>query len=155
MKSKEECLDETLKALLESWKTEPRTPIPSEKLLESFGIAQKHEFYKSLIRKLVSDGYAEYKCPVPSDDNLDFYQKEILITLDGVFLLDNKGYVRIKERKAQDRRNRIGKDIMYYIYYAGLAIGLMVAISNGCSSAPNKKDNGKKSDSTYQHFKHN
>ena len=130
----EYCLDETLKALLKSWETEIRKPVEAEKLLADFGLPNKHEFYKSLIRRLVADKYAEFTDkPMPEDHLIKYYQEEVLITVDGVFHLDNDGYTGQKRKLTRSKNNKLAKEILHYLYYIAATIGIIVALNGGCS----------------------
>lgn len=103
MKPMHECLDITLRQLVKDWDNygDERVQLRCEELLRSFELSdrwRKHEFFKRLIKKLVTDGYAQHKDNREYNyEDLDDFQKNTIITIEGYhFITEENGYTQIK-----------------------------------------------------------
>lgn len=113
MKPMYECLDITLRQLVKDWDNygDERVQLRCEELLRSFELSdrwRKHEFFKRLIKKLVTDGYAQHKDNREYNyDDLDDFQKNTIITIEGYyFITEENGYTQIKINQTSEN-NRV------------------------------------------------
>lgn len=108
MKPIEYCLDRILDELKISWEDAARPPLKAEQLLTEFEApAGRHEFFKSIILKLVNDGYAYFMHdPIPTmNDPLDWFTKRTMLTAEGLYLISEGGYQKRKiNRDAENTR---------------------------------------------------
>lgn len=108
MKPIEYCLDRVLIELKRSWENTARPPLDSEQLLTEFEVPLgRHEFFKSIVLKLVNDGYAHFLVrEIPTvTDPLDWFTKRVMLTADGLYFISAGAYQQKKiSRDAQNTR---------------------------------------------------
>lgn len=100
MKPIEYCLDSILIALRANWDNfNERKFLNCEILLADMGFVdryRKHEFFIGLIEKLVNDNNAEFidHHQRGEKNNIDYYQQNSIITVQGFYLINNGGYTQ-------------------------------------------------------------
>lgn len=111
MQSMEFCLDAILLKLVRDWNNygDERLELNAEDLLTSFDLPpqyRKHEFFVRLIDRLIRDGYAEIINSRPAESKIDIYQRNIIVTIEGYFLITQEGgYTQKKiNRDAENTR---------------------------------------------------
>ena len=99
--------------LVKNWNKpdEERDYLKGAELLKQFelpDLMQKHEFFKRLLHRLINDGYAEELTdyPIQKRDSLEWYQKAVVITIEGYYFITEKnGYTQ----RAINEANRISR----------------------------------------------
>lgn len=110
MESIEYCLDVLLKRLDQNWKPSERDHLNVNEFLTEMGYPIRHEYFISLIDKLISDGYTKLS---PTDETLneiDLYQKRTIITIEGhYFVKENRSFVVEKRLRDTEKDRQFNK----------------------------------------------
>lgn len=128
----EDCLDKILEELKKSWDRQDRPKLNATSLLSEFGIPQdRHEMFKSLINKMVEDGYVDFidKVDNPKSASLEAYEGRTMLTALGYYFIADKGYTEASKRKKSQKRTQNLKDWLLIIgtWLAGLGAIFLVA----------------------------
>lgn len=110
MRSIEYCLDELLKTLYQNWESPTRLHLDVKKFLTEMDCPIRHEFFVSLVDKLIKDGYAKIS---PTDEKLneiDLYQQRTIITIEGYyFVKENRSFVIEKKQRETEKDRQFKK----------------------------------------------
>lgn len=127
MKPIEYCLDRILEELQKSWELKDRPPLDAASLLREFEVSQeRHEFFKSLINKLIKDGNADFLDDVPSYRNasLETYKTRTMLTAEGYYLIAEYGGYR-KKKKVDNRRHSIEYIIKWLLVFGAISLSII------------------------------
>lgn len=113
MQPLEFCLDRILEELKKSWDNPDRPKLCATDLLKEFGIPQdRHELFRSLINKMIDDGYVDFidKVEDRKSASLITYEERTMLTAVGYYFIASKNGYKAKEKQAK-AKDKLATDL--------------------------------------------
>lgn len=104
MKPIDYCCDRVLEELKKSWDSEKNIALPFDSLLKEFEVPrQRHEFFKSLIKKMEKDGFVYMMDKYDENTDISQFASRSWLTAEGYYFIEHGGYTNLTQKKQREK----------------------------------------------------